>query len=368
MSSQRDRSNPALLDLGREDRTGGGAPTPLPARRPILPVTGLLIWLSLIPPLLPALLLAPSPSLASEQRLAYLVSDLRIPFWEIMWRGVEDRARALGYEVAVYSAENSAKTELAHTAKVIREGVDGIILSPTNSSAAVTVLKLARTANIPVVISDIGADEGEYVSYIASDNREGSYQLGKVLAEALRKRGWEGGSVGVIAIPQQRANGRARTAGFMQALEEAGIKGAGIRQQVDFSYRETYDFARQLIASDHNLRALWLQGSDRYQGALDAIADTGREGEILLICFDAEPEFLQMIPQGRLVGAGMQQPFLMGEEAVAAMDAHLKGGQVPRERLLPVLAVSTDNIDRLLPEIRRNVLGLEGTPGTTTTP
>ncbi len=296
---------------------------------------------------------------ASKGRLAYLVSDQRIPFWDIMARGIRSRAQELGYTVAVYSAENSAKRELQHTAAALGQGVDGLILSPTNSSAAVTVLKLAQRAGTPVVIADIGADGGRYVSYIASDNRAGSYQIGQVLAARLQALGWDDGTVGIIAIPQKRANGQARTAGFMRALEEAGISGSGLRQQADFSYQETYDFARELIAADPNLRALWLQGSDRYQGALDAIADAGREGDILLLCFDAEPEFLELIPQGVLVGAAMQQPFLMGEQAVNTLHAHLRGEPVEKTQMLPILAISADNIEQKLPLIRRNVLGRE---------
>lgn len=309
--------------------------------------------------LLVLLLLAAGAAAAGEKRLAYLVSDLNIPFWDIMRRGIDSRAATLGYRTLVYSAGNDPRRELEATARAIRDGVDGIILSPTNSSAAVTILKLAGEAGIPVVISDIGSDGGSYVSYIASDNHEGSYQIGKVLARALKARRWDDGSVGIIAIPQKRANGRARTAGFLKAMQEAGIRGAGIRQQVDFSYRETYDFARGLIAANPDLRALWLQGSDRYQGALDAIADAGRKDAILLVCFDAEPEFLQMIPRGALAGAAMQQPFLMGEKAVEAMHEHLGGNPVRREQLLPILPVSAENIGELTPQIRRNVLGLK---------
>lgn len=298
---------------------------------------------------------------AAEQpkRLAYLVSDLRIPFWDIMQRGIRSRAEALGYEISVYSAENSAKNELAATAQAIRGKVDGIILSPTNSSAATTILKLSKKAGIPVVIADIGTDGGEYVSYIASDNRQGSYDIGQVLAKRMHELGWDGGSVGIISIPQKRANGKARTEGFMRAMKEAGIKGAGLRQQVSFSYQETYDFSRELIAENADLRALWLQGSNRYLGALDAIADAGKKNEILLICFDAEPEFLDLIPQGVLVGAAMQQPFLMGEEAVNSMDAHLQDRPVNKQLLLPILAISRENIAAKLPVIRRNVLGLD---------
>jgi len=238
--------------------------------------------------------------------------------------------------------------------------VAGIIVSPTNSSACVTILKLAKKAGIPIVISDIGTDGGEYVSYISSDNRGGSYKVGKILAERMHALHWQDGGVGIIAIPQKRANGQARTAGFMQAMNEAGIQGAGIRQQVTFSYQETYDFSKELIEKNMDLRALFLQGSDRYQGALDAITDAGKKDEILLVTFDAEPVFLDLIPNGVLVGAGMQQPYLMGEKAVDTLHLHLLGQQVEKEQKLPVLAISADNIRQELSTIRRNVLGIEG--------
>lgn len=291
------------------------------------------------------------------RRIAYLVSDERIPFWDIMKRGIQHRASRLGYQVEVYSAENDTKRELEFVARAVRDKVDGIVISPTNSSAATTILRIAKTAGIPVVIADIGADGGQYVSYIESDNQEGAYQLGRLLATTLKSRGWESGTVGIIAIPQKRMNGKARTAGFMKALDEAGIKAANLRQQINFSHAETYELAQELIADHPQLRALWLQGSDRYKAALDAIHDAGRDGQILLICFDAEPEFLQLIPKGVLVGAGMQQPFLMGEEAIAALDLHLKGQAVAPRKQLPVLAVSATNIRQLMPTIERNVLG-----------
>ena len=277
-----------------------------------------------------------------------------------MWRGIEARSIKLGYEVISYSAENNAKKEIQSTINAIKDNVAGIIVSPTNSSACVTILKLAKSAGIPVVISDIGTDGGEYVSYISSDNEDGAYKIGKILAEKMHKLNWQDGRVGIIAIPQKRANGRARTAGFMQAMEEARIKGAGIRQQVTFSYQETYDHSKELIEKNADLRALFLQGSDRYQGALDAIADAGKKDDILLITFDAEPVFLDLIPKGVLVGAGMQQPFLMGEKAVDAMHNHLLEEPTDKNQQLPVLAISSENITQMLPTIRRNVLGIDG--------
>jgi ribose transport system substrate-binding protein len=298
-------------------------------------------------------------SVNREKILVYIVSDLRIPFWAIMARGIKNRANALGYKLEIYSAQNSRKSELEFTAKAIRSGAAGIIISPTTSSACATVLKLASAEHIPVVISDIGTDGGKYLSYISSDNKTGAYEIGKVLAEELHRRGWQNGRVGIISIPQKRLNGQLRTAGFMKAMAEGGIKGADIKQQETFSYDETYKYSKELIEKYPDLRALWLQGSDRYQGALDAIEDAGRKDQILLATFDAEPEFLELIPKEVLVGSAMQQPYLMGEEAVHVMDDFLKGKTVKKNIQMPILAISTQNISLKLSTIKRNVLGIE---------
>jgi len=293
-----------------------------------------------------------------SKRLVYIVSDLRIPFWSIMAKGIEKHAVSLGYRIDIYSAENDPKKELEFTAKAFKENVSGIIISPTTSSACATILKLAKHSGIPVVISDIGTDGGEYVSYISSDNREGAYQIGMVLAHELQKKGWGKSEIAIIAIPQKRLNGQERTAGFMQAMNESGIKNSDIRQQATFSYEETYTYSKELINNNPKLRALWLQGSDRYQGALDAIRDSGKKDQILLLTFDAEPEFLQLIPKGILVGSAMQQPYLMGEQSVQVMVDHLHHKPVEKNIKLPVLAISSENIKENMVLIERNVLGL----------
>lgn len=75
-----------------------------------------------------------------EKKLAYIVSDISIPFWEIMSKGIKSQAKELGYEVEILSSDNDKKTELSSVAKAIKDEVDGIIISPITSSSCVTVL------------------------------------------------------------------------------------------------------------------------------------------------------------------------------------------------------------------------------------
>lgn len=296
----------------------------------------------------------------SSKKLAYIVSDLDIPFWQIMSKGIKEKANEFGYEVDIYSSQNLKKNELENLAIALSSKIDGLIISPINSSTAVTLIELAKTKNVPVVVADIGSDSEDYLSFISSDNKNGAYELGKILTKYMKElKINKEGTVGIIAIPQKRENGKARTLGFMEALNEENIKSAGLYQQVDFSYKETYNYSKKLIDENKNLRAIWLQGSDKYKGALDAIKDSKKEGKIALICFDAEPEFLEMIPKGILIGSAMQQPYLMGQEAVISLDNFFNKKEVVKEKKLPILAISKDNIEEKLQTIKLNVLGIK---------
>lgn len=295
-----------------------------------------------------------------QKKLAYIVSDINIPFWQIISKGIKDKSNELGYEIHIYSSNNLKKNELENLASAISLKIDGLIISPINSSTASTLLEIAKMNKIPTIVADIGSDSQDYLSFISSDNKKGAYELGKILSKYMKSLSWnKEGTVGIIAIPQKRLNGKDRTIGFIQALEEENIKVSGMYQQVDFSYEETYNYSKKLIDENKNLRAIWLQGSDKYKGALDAIKKANKQNEIALICFDAEPEFLEMIQNGDLVASAMQQPYIIGQEAVVTFNNYFNNKEVKKEQKMEILSISKENIDDKLKIIKLNVLGIK---------
>ncbi len=295
-----------------------------------------------------------------QKKLAYIVSDINIPFWQIISKGIKDKSNELGYEIHIYSSNNLKKNELENLASAISLKIDGLIISPINSSTASTLLEIAKMNKIPTIVADIGSDSQDYLSFISSDNKKGAYELGKILSKYMKSLSWnKEGTVGIIAIPKKRLNGKDRTIGFIQALEEDNIKVSGMYQQVDFSYEETYNYSKKLIDENKNLRAIWLQGSDKYKGALDAIKKANKQNEIALICFDAEPEFLEMIQNGDLVASAMQQPYIIGQEAVVTLNNYFNNKEVKKEQKMEILSISKENIDDKLKIIKLNVLGIK---------
>ena len=310
----------------------------------------------------PALLVAASPGLSRAQparRLAYLTPGLDLPFWRYVLKGVTDVAKSAGMTVNAYDSHNSAQTQLQNTQDVISRGVDGIVLSPVDSTTAPAVLAAASRARIPVVIADIGTTGGDYVSFITSQNEAGAYQTGQALAKDIQAKGWTGGSFGLVTISLARKNGQLRTAGFRRAMGEIGMKEAAIQQMQTYTADETFRFTQDMLTAHPEMRALFVETDQPTLGAARAIQAMRRTGDILLAGFDGIPEFVGMLENGTLSVAGMQQPYLMGETSGRAMLDHLAGKTPQRSAQIPVEIVTAQNIKQKLPLISRTVFAGE---------
>ena len=212
-----------------------------------------------------------------------------------------------------------------------------------------------------MVISDVGTNSGEYVSFIKSDNYAGAHKVGLALAKELKAKGWQDKKVGIVAISQARQNGRDRTKGFKDALKESGITGgdAGMRQMEKYNAEETFVFTQDLLTANPDLGALFIQYDAPALGALRAVKAARREGKVLIAAFDGIPEFVPLLQKGKLVVSGMQQPYLMGKTAAQALIQHLDGNTPEPEIVVDIVSASGDNIDKILPDVRLNVFGIE---------
>jgi ribose transport system substrate-binding protein len=303
--------------------------------------------------------LAPLAARAAGKTIVYITPGLDLPFWRAVSKGVETAAKAKGYDFQALDSHNSAQTQLQNAQDALARNVAGIVISPTDSSTAPSVLTAAKRAGVPVVIGDIGTNSGDYVSYIASNNYEGAHGVGLGLAAALKKKGWEAGTVGIVGISQARKNGQARTKGFEDGLKEGGFTGkvATIMQMQSYTTDETYKFTQDLLTGNPDMRGLFIQTDQPTLGALRAIKAARRTGEVLVAAFDGIPEFVDLLKSGEVVVTGMQQPFLMGSTAGDALIDAIGGGKPEHEITVPILAVTSDTIDAQLPTIKKTVFG-----------
>lgn len=307
-----------------------------------------------------ALSLGSTVAFAESKNLVYITPDSGVSFWRYVGTGAAKAAEDAGYMLKVLSSNNDAQTQLKNAQDAITKGVAGIVVSPTDSSTAPSVLKLAADAGIPVAIADIGTESGEYVAFIGSDNFGGAKGIGEITAAKLLENGWTDGSYGIIGIPQARINGQLRTRGFREAMADAGVtKEVPMFEMKQFTAEESFKFAQDMITANPDLRAIFIQTDTAAVGAQRAVRAARKTDDILVAAFDGTPELYDLIKGGKILGSGMQQPYLMGFTAAEALASHLSGDAVEKEISLPILVGTTENIGELGDAINLNVFAGE---------
>ena len=100
-----------------------------------------------------------------------------------------NRARELGAEVKVQSANSDDVRQVADVQALITEGVDVIVIAPHNGDAMAKGVNLAREAGIPVIAYDRLIRNCDLDLYMTFDNVRVGEMQGRFLADALAKSG-----------------------------------------------------------------------------------------------------------------------------------------------------------------------------------
>ena len=174
-----------------------------------------------------------------ELKIAYLCPDLENPAWKLVSDGVTLGGADLGLETKALTASGDANIQFKNAQDLITQEYDGIVLSGTDGTSLPAVLELAAEACIPVVLLFIASsdDSQPFLSLIVPEEEKGGYETGKAMAEYIKAEGLEG-KTAEISITLARSNGIARDAGFQQAMEEAGIEVAEVKEAIKYTRDE----------------------------------------------------------------------------------------------------------------------------------
>ncbi|MCL2464008.1 MAG: substrate-binding domain-containing protein [Micrococcales bacterium] len=302
---------------------------------------------------------AASAAACQGKKIAYLTASISVPYWRSLAVGVDRVAKQAGATVTDYDSNLDSSTQLRNAQDAITAGVDAIIISPTDSTSAPVVLDAAKAAGVPVVIADVGTDSGDYVSFVQTDNVKGAAAAGDYLNQLLAAKDIKNAQIGMIAIEQTRQNGRNRTKGFTDAVEGAGHTVLPLLESKQYTRSEGMSLAQDLITGNPNMVALFTQHDEATLGALTALETANDLDKIILVGFDGSPDTLQAIEDGKVKGASMQQPVLMGNDAMVAVCQYLGGTAPDKAIYVPTIMVTTDNVASVKATVMDTVFATE---------
>lgn len=262
-----------------------------------------------------------------DYKIGLVVSTLNNPFFVDLRDGAQAKADELGASLIVLDSQDDAASELSNVEDLITQGVNLIMINPTDSDAVGSAVLAANEAGIPVVTLDRSANSGEVVAHIASDNVAGGIMAGEYIVEQLAGKG---SVVELEGIPGASA-ARERGEGFNKAIEGTDLEVVA-KQTANFDRAEGLSVMENILQSQPEINAVFAHNDEMALGALEAIKSSGRD--IIIVGFDATDDAVAAVEAGTLAATVQQLPKDIGAIGVDTAIKVLKGESV--EASIPV--------------------------------
>jgi ribose transport system substrate-binding protein len=274
--------------------------------------------------------MAASMASAAAPEIGLAVSTLNNPFFVDLRDGALEAADKAGLGITVADAQNDPNRQLSQIENFIQQGVSIILVNPCDSAAIVPAIKAANKANIPVITVDRGADGGEVVCHIASDNVEGGRMAGEFLAKLVD---YKGKLVELEGIPGTSA-ARDRGAGFNEVIKKYPDIKIVARQEAGFDRAKGMTVMENILQAQPEIDGIFCHNDEMALGALRAVEAAGRLSAIKIVGFDATDDAVKSVKDGKLVATVAQKPRVMGSMAVDTAKQVLDGVKV--DEFIPV--------------------------------
>lgn len=271
---------------------------------------------------------APTEEPAAEDvTVGLVVSTLDNPFFVDLRDGAQEKADEMSYELIVLDSQNDPAKEIANVEDLVTQEVDIILINPTDSDAVAAAIMAANDASIPVITLDRGANGGDVVAHIASDNIAGGKMAGEYIVEQL---GGAGKVVELEGIPGTSA-ARDRGQGFNEAIEGSGLEVVA-KQAADFDRTTGLSVMENILQAQSEINAVFAHNDEMALGALEAVTASGRD--IIIVGFDATEDAVSAVEAGTLAATVAQQPKMIGSLGIETAEKVLAGDTV--EEYIPV--------------------------------
>ncbi|WP_443091889.1 ribose ABC transporter substrate-binding protein RbsB [Bacillus subtilis] len=263
-----------------------------------------------------------------EFTIGLSVSTLNNPFFVSLKKGIEKEAEKRGMKVIIVDAQNDSSKQTSDVEDLIQQGVDALLINPTDSSAISTAVESANAVGVPVVTIDRSAEQGKVETLVASDNVKGGEMAAAFIADKLGK----GAKVAELeGVPGASAT-RERGSGFHNIADQK--LQVVTKQSADFDRTKGLTVMENLLQGHPDIQAVFAHNDEMALGALEAINSSGKD--ILVIGFDGNKDALASIKDGKLSATVAQQPELIGKLATEAADDILHEKKVQKTISAPL--------------------------------
>jgi LacI family transcriptional regulator len=265
--------------------------------------------------------------------IALIVPDVANPFFTLIVRGAEDVARRAGYRVLLCDTRFDLTLEAEVIEDMIAHRVEGIVIAPVSDTSKGQLKRLARFG-VPFVLID-RTIPGIDCDVVLGDSVAGARRLVEHLIALGHRR------IGMIVESENVSTARDRRAGYVEALERAGIPvdpALVVRAVAD--PQGGVIGMEKLLQLDERPTAVFTVNNLVALGAIEAVRADGLEvpDDVAFVCFDDIEyasllyPFLRLYPFHPFLTVMLQPAETFGTLGTQLLFERIEGSRLDRAR------------------------------------
>lgn len=258
---------------------------------------------------------------------------------ESEWRtanseSIKSSAKEAGIDLKFADAQQKQENQIKAIRSFIAQKVDVIAFSPVVESGWGAVLREAKAAKIPVILTDRAVNEKDdslWVTFMGSDFVEEGRKAGRWLVEKMKD---QKGEVNIVELQGTVGSAPAidRKKGFEEIIK-ADPKFKIIRSQTgDFTRAKGKEVMEAFLkAEGKKINVLYAHNDDMAIGAIQAIEEAGMKPakDITIISIDAVKGAFEAMIAGKL-NVSVECSPLLGPQLMQAVKDLKAGKTLPR--------------------------------------
>lgn len=266
----------------------------------------------------------------------------------------EKMANDMGYEYVLFDSEFNGQLQYDQAKQAIEQGFAGILMSPNDPATGAKIVQMCLDAGMPLVTATSDVDKAFRDKVTVRVGVSGYYQgmeLGKMAVKAAKGKG-DLLAVSITGVPSLEAI-QGRSEGFKDAIKGSNITLLA-EQSGDFDKSKSLGIMENFLVTYDQIDVLYCHDDTMAAGAIEAIDNAGKTGDIIVIGVGGNTEGLNAIKEGKMYCTMMQAPNVEGALGVETLIKYIEGKPIDYEGdeygdnyvRLPTPMVTIDNVDQ----------------------
>ncbi|WP_433598768.1 ABC transporter substrate-binding protein [Nocardia sp. CA-135953] len=219
-------------------------------------------------------------------------------------KSIQDAAAAAGIQLKFADAQQKQENQIKAIRTFIQQRVDVIAFSPVVASGWDTVLKEAKDAKIPVILTDRAVDSADtslYVTFLGSDFVEEGRRAANWLVDATKN---SNDPVNIAELQGTTGSAPAtdRKKGFQEVIGADPKFKIIASQTAEFTRAKGKEVMQAFLAAHRDINVLYAHNDDMALGAIQAIEEAGLKPgkDIKIISIDGTRDAFQAMADGKI--------------------------------------------------------------------